>query len=413
MRRRGASLRLRLTLSYGVVFFIVALLLLSMSYLLVRRVLIAHPDHFRDETATELHLSPAYLGTSMPARPGTAPQTVGSFMRTVQDQVFTKMLHGVLFISFWALGLAAVVSVGLGWLVAGRMLRPLHEIITVTQRLSASTLNERIALQGPRDELRELADTFDAMLARLEATFASQREFVANASHELRTPLAIMRTELDVTLADPAVAADDLRHMAETIRAAIARSADIVDKLLVLAESEKLTDIETIDLQALVSDSVQRYRHLAAARNLSFELHLGPARVHGDVALLERLIDNLLDNATRYSPPGETVQIDIAGDRHAASLRVANAGDVIASDELPRLFERFYRRGTSRSRATGGSGLGLAIVAAVAKVHGGDVSAASLPEGGLVVLVTLPAESNARATSNHLSSPPGLSGTSD
>jgi signal transduction histidine kinase len=286
---------------------------------------------------------------------------------------------------------AAAVSVGLGWLIAGRMLRPLQEIAVVARRASASTLHERIAMQGPSDELRELADTFDAMLARLEAAFQAQREFVANASHELRTPLAIMRTEVEVTLADPQASSAELRRMAATVRTAIARSEDIIDKLLVLADSGELVDTETVALEALVAEVISRQTPAAEARGLSFALDLQAAPVQGDRALLERLVDNLVGNAVRYASADSVVAVAVGRRPDGALLRVANAGEAIGPDELSRLFERFYRRGTSRSRHSGGSGLGLAIVAAVAQAHGGAAVAESPAGGGLAVTVTLPA----------------------
>jgi len=285
----------------------------------------------------------------------------------------------------------------LGWLIAGRMLRPLQEIAVVARRASASTLHERIAMQGPSDELRELADTFDAMLARLEAAFQAQREFVANASHELRTPLAIMRTEVEVTLADPQASSAELRRMAATVRTAIARSEDIIDKLLVLADSGELVDTETVALEALVAEVISRQTPAAEARGLSFALDLQAAPVQGDRALLERLVDNLVGNAVRYASADSVVAVAVGRRPDGALLRVANAGEAIGPDELPRLFERFYRRGTSRSRHSGGSGLGLAIVAAVAQAHGGAAVAESPAGGGLAVIVTLPAAPPAAA----------------
>jgi signal transduction histidine kinase len=229
------------------------------------------------------------------------------------------------------------------------------------------------------------------MLARLETAFAAQREFVANASHELRTPLSIMRTEVDVTLADPRATSADLRRMADTVRTAIARSEDIIDKLLVLAESGQLVDTETVHLEALTAEVVRRRTDAAQAQGLSFSLDLREAPVRGDRALLERLVDNLVGNAVRYARTDSVVTVEVGRRPDGTVLRVANAGEVIGPDELPRLFERFYRRGTSRSRRDGGAGLGLAIVAAVAEAHGGTASATSPAGGGLAVTVTLPA----------------------
>ena len=389
MRPRSTSLRLRLTLSYGAVFFALGCLLIALSYVLVRQVLISNPDEFLTHVAQRLGLSHAYLTQTIPA-PGGGQQTVGAYTRHVQDAVVAHLLHGLTVVSFFALAIAILASVGLGWIIAGRMLRPVHEIATVARRLSATTLHERIALQGPRDELRDLADTFDAMLARLESAFAAQREFVANASHELRTPLAIMRTELDVTLADPEADVGELRRMAETIRDAIGRSEDVIDKLLVLAESEQLGEREVVDLQTIVQGSMQRLDRARAAKGLAFAAQVETAPVAGDALLLERLVDNVLDNAVRYAPSDSAITVTLTSDDARATLRVANAGDVIDPEEVPRLFERFYRRGTSRSRKSGGSGLGMAIVSAVAEAHGGSVRAEAPPSGGLAVIVTLP-----------------------
>lgn len=387
--RRRASLRLRLTLSYGLLFFVVGFLLLVLSYLLLQQVVVSNPGELAARTAKHLHLSQAYLQQNMPS-PSGGQQTVGAFMRQLQDQVLSELLRALLPTTFWALAIATAVSVVVGWWMAGRMLRPMQEISTVARRLSASTLHERIALKGPKDELRELADTFDAMLVRLEAAFVAQREFVSNASHELRTPLAIMRTELDVTLADPETDADDLRRMAETIRAAIARSEDVIDKLLVLAESDDLAERERIDIAGVVEDAARQHARSVAEKGIDLVIDARPSAVSGDQALLERLVDNLIDNAVRYAPFGGVVRVRVDADDGKVTLRVANAGEIISAEEVPRLFERFYRRGTSRSRRTGGSGLGLAIVAAVAEVHGGVVSAEAPPEGGLIVTVALP-----------------------
>jgi signal transduction histidine kinase len=387
--RRRASLRLRLTLSYGLLFFVVGFLLLVLSYLLLRQVAIRDPGELAEHTRQQLHLSQAYLQQTMTS-PSGGTQTVGAFMRQIQDQVISELVRPLLPLTFVALAIATALSVAAGWWMAGRMLRPVHEIAAVARRLSASTLHERIALKGPQDELRELADTFDAMLVRLEASFVAQREFVSNASHELRTPLAIMRTELDVTLADPQTDADDLRRMAETIRAAIARSEDVIDKLLVLAESEDLAEHAAADLGRLVAVVVARHVRAADARGLRLNLATQQSPVSGDEALLERLADNLIDNAVRYASAESMIRVEVSTVDDRVILRVANQGDVIGPNEVPRLFERYYRRGTSRSRRTGGSGLGLAIVAAVAEAHGGAVSAEAPSEGGLIVTVTLP-----------------------
>ena len=340
MRRRTVSLRLRLTLSYAGVFFVLGFLLIAVSYVLVRQVLIHNPGEFLNHVAERLGLSPAFLATRM-SSPSGGPETVGTFMRSVQDQVVSQLSRGLTAVSFTALGAAAVVSVGLGWLIAGRMLRPLQEIAVAARRASASTLHERIAMQGPSDELRELADTFDAMLARLETAFEAQRSFVANASHELRTPLAIMRTEIDVTLADPQASGKELRRMADTVRTAVARSEDIIDGLLVLAESEQLADKERVALDAVVEETIGDHSQASEERELSFAANLEPVEVQGDRALLERLVENLIDNAVKYAAKGSVIEASVATAPQTVSLRIATAGEVIGPDELPRLFERF------------------------------------------------------------------------
>ncbi len=388
-RRRSLSLRLRLTLSYGAVFFAVALVMVLLGYLLIRQALIHDPVEFLDRLATALHLPHSYLNDRIPT-PSGSDQSVGSFMRQVQDETVDTLLHGLTVISFWALAIASAVSIGVGWLVAGRMLRPLNEMAGVARSLSASTLDERIALSGPRDELKVLADTFDEMFDRLESAFAGQREFAANASHELRTPLAIVRTELDVTLADEDATLEDYRRMAETMRKALARSEDVVEKLLVLAQTEELRDRRVVHLAAVTSAAIARHKPAADARGLTFSTDLRPTAITGDPALLESLVDNLIDNAVRYAPQGEAIAVATLRDGAVARLHVENGGETVRVDDLSRLFERFYRPETSRSRAKGGSGLGLAIVAAVAKVHGGSVRAESRSSGGLVVTVELP-----------------------
>ena len=388
--RHRPSLRLRLTLSYGALFFVIGFLLLVLSYVLLRQVAIKNPGELANHTAQELHLSQAYLHQHMTSPTG-GRQSVGVFLRQIQDQTISEVLRALIGVTFWALAVATVVSVVAGWWMAGRMLRPVKEISAVARRLSASTLHERINLEGPQDELGELADTFDAMLARLETAFNAQQEFVSNASHELRTPLAIMRTELDVTLADPATDADDLRRMAGTIRDAISRSEDVIDRLLVLAESGELSARAAVDVARLVQGAALNHTRQAEARDISFSVEAGPAVALGDEALIERLVDNLVDNAVRYASPGSMARVTAGVDPSGwVTLQVANEGEPISPDEVPHLFERFYRLGTSRNRRSGGSGLGLAIVAAVADVHGGSVAATAPPAGGLVVTVSLP-----------------------
>ena len=263
---------------------------------------------------------------------------------------------------------------------------------TTARRLSESNLHERIALDGPEDELKELADTFDAMLARLEAAFEAQRRFVADASHELRTPLAIMRAEVDVTLADPNATPAELRAMAETVRDATRRSEALIDSLLVLARSDSAAiATEPIDLATLARAAAERISADAAARKLEIELALEPAIVGGDRSLLERLVGNLVENAVRHNTDGGWITIETKRDGDLAMLRVANPGTQLNAEDVDALFDRFHRADETRAWGAPGFGLGLSIVAAVVSAHQGRVHAESLPAGGLAVTVELPA----------------------
>ena len=392
MRGRRTSLRLRLTLSYGLLFFVVGLVMLALTYFLLRQHALVDVDKVSVRIVEALGYPRSYARQPMPAS-AAGTQTVGMFLSTVVREALTDAPLLLSFPTFVALALATFVSVIAGWWMAGRMLKPINEIATVARRLSASTLHERIGLGGTNDEFRELADTFDAMLGRLEAAFAAQRDFVANASHELRTPLAIMRTELDVTLSDPQADAKELHHTVTAIRSAIERSEGTIDGLLVLAESEDLAERKPVDLADVAQAVACERLPEARARGLTIRLDARPVVVLGEVALLNRLVDNLLANAIQYAPEGSAVEVDVRLDGSSVLLSVTNGGEVVDQAELPRLFERFYRRERSRSRHEGGSGLGLAIVAAIAKVHGGSVEAEAPGAGGLTVTVRLPSAS--------------------
>jgi hypothetical protein len=287
----------------------------------------------------------------------------------------------------------AVIVFGMSWIIAGRMLRPLHAITSTARRLSGSTLHERINLRGPRDELKELADTFDGMLGRLDTAFRTQKEFVANASHELRTPLTIIRTEVDVALSDPEVSREELQEMGSAITEAVDRSEGLIDGLLVLASADAnghptMTDL---DLAEIAETEVDLSSTEADALGLRLDLELQPAPVRGEEALLERLVGNLVENAIRHNVPGGWFSVKTGVSGSNAVLTVANSGAILPPEETERLFERFYRPDRSRSRKTGGFGLGLSIVKSVATVHGGTVQLVALGEGGLEVKVTLPA----------------------
>jgi len=275
-----------------------------------------------------------------------------------------------------------------GWLLAGRALRPLRRIIATAKRVSGENLNERIALQGPQDELKELADTFDGMLERLQTAFASQRSFVANASHELRTPLAIMRTEIDVSLADPDATVEDLRRMGDAVRETVDRCERLIEGLLMLARSEAaIGREEPADLAALAADCITDLRARAEEARVEVQDELAPAWSRGDPALLERMIANLIDNGIRHNEPGGGLRVStrVAGGR--VRLTVANGGPRIDPAAAATLTEPFRRL----DRGAGGFGLGLSIVRRVVEAHGGTLELIAPSEGGLVVQIELPA----------------------
>ena len=285
----------------------------------------------------------------------------------------------------------ALLTVALGWLAARRMLRPVRQLTATARRMSAANLSQRLHLAGPADELKELGDTFDQMLARLDAGFESQRRFVANASHELRTPLTIMRTELDVTLDSQAADTESLRAMGQVIRAAVTRSERLVDGLLALAESERGLDrTERIDLAGLVGPALDHLADGARAAGVRTAARLQVAPVTGSRVLLERLVENLADNGVRHNLTGGWLAILTATNGNTVTLVVESSGPPITAGQAASLFEPFRRLHADRVGSARGSGLGLSIVRAVAQAHGGEATATPAAGGGLRVTVTLP-----------------------
>jgi signal transduction histidine kinase len=306
----------------------------------------------------------------------------------VRAQLRADALHRLLLEYVVALVVMTGISVAAGWWLAGRALRPLRRIIATARRVSSENLGERIGLSGPADELRELAETFDGMLARLDTAFASQRHFVANASHELRTPLAIMRAELDVALEDPDAGEEDVRGMAEGLRETIDRCERLIEGLLMLARSEAATGPEEpVDLAALAGDCITDLSGRTRGAQVQIRDHLAPAWTRGEPALLERMVANLIENAIRYNVRGGFVDVRIWTDGPTARLEVSNSGAVIPPSEAERLTEPFQRL----NRTPGGFGLGLSIVATVTRAHHGAMTITPRSEGGLSVALTLPA----------------------
>ncbi len=386
------TIRLRLAVLYSGVFLILATLLLAIVFLSVR-----HSSH--------AVISARVAGAKLVERYGvevTPPQSPLSAvpesaelrharaqahqLGAVAVNVNNSDLHQLLVWSVLALAIVAAASMALGWLLAGRVLRPLQVITAAARELSATNLHERLALGGPDDELRELGDTFDELLGRLEASFEAQRQFVANASHELRTPLTLERAILEVTLADPAASTASLRAACERVLAIGEQQERMIEALLTLARSERgLERREPLLLDTLAGQALAERREEAARRGLRLESKLERAPAAGDRRLVGRLIANLLDNAIHHNRAGGWIAVTTATEAGEAVLTVLNSGPIIAPEEVDRLLQPFHRLGADRvGHGDGhGLGLGLSIVAAIATAHGATLGVHPLVDGGL------------------------------
>jgi signal transduction histidine kinase len=397
------TIRLRLTLLYGGLFLASGTGLLIITYLLVAHRLpaIVTVDHARGAGAGASTGPGTMIGGPGPAACApvrAGPVTPAQLAQCAQQAKATMArqraveLNQLLTTSGMALAIMTVISIGLGWLVAGRVLRPLRTITTAAQRLSASSLHQRLALAGPDDELKELGDTFDGLLARLEASFAAQRQFVANASHELRTPLARQRAVVEVALADPERTVASLSHACRRVLAAGEQQERLIEALLTLARSQRgLGRREPVELAAVTGDAVRSRLAEAGRRGLTVHADLSPAATLGDARLAERLAANLLDNALRHNTPGGWVRVRTENRAGHAVLSVANSGPVVAPAQLGRLFEPFQRLGADRTAGHDGLGLGLSIVRAIADAHQATLRARALPAGGLDIQIRFPA----------------------
>jgi len=410
-RRPRRTVRLRLTALYVGLFLASGACLLVITYFLVAQQL---PGKLMVQSSTGNATSgtpgtgqvlitggtSAATACAVPEN-GTPPtaQQLSACQQAAQAEVAglrRDTLDQLLIESGIALGIMAVASVGLGWLMAGRVLSPLRTITAAARRISARSLHQRIAMTGPDDELKELGDTFDQLLGRLDASFRAQRQFVANASHELRTPLARQRTLLEVALRDRQATNASLRLACERALAAGEQQERLIAALLTLARGERGLDaFEPFDLGAVAADAVEARRDEAQARGVTVTADLGPAPALGDPRLAERLAANLADNAIRYNVPGGLVEITAGRRDGQAFLAVTNTGPVIPPDQLGRLFQPFERlaggrRAGPRGTEHGGLGLGLAIVSAIAAAHGAALHAVTRAAGGLAIEVIFP-----------------------
>jgi signal transduction histidine kinase len=293
---------------------------------------------------------------------------------------------------WYALMLAVVVAIasGLAWLVAGRMLRPLRQITETARQITGEDLHQRLALGGPADELTELGDTFDAMLARLEAAFTGQQLFAANAAHELRTPLAVMRAELDLLLTGPQPSPAEVRDTATRLRRTVLSSGRLLERLLTLTRGTLAPpEREPVPLDQITDQALAATAETARAQGLTIrsELHAAPA--YGDPSLLGELAGNLIGNAVKYNCPDGWIAVGTRTDGDRVILEISNSGQQLADADLNGLLEPFRRAGQQRTGH--GSGLGLSIVRAVIAAHGGELGLHALAGGGLAVRVSLPA----------------------
>jgi signal transduction histidine kinase len=303
-----------------------------------------------------------------------------------------RTLNTLLVASLIGLGVATLASAALGWFVSGRALRPVRSITDTARRASELQLGERLALTGPDDELKELADTFDLMLERLDAAFASQQRFVANAAHELRTPLTAMRTAIEVTLAKPERTAEQLEAMVARVQRSVDRAERTVEALLTLAISDRgpATPQDEVDLAVAAEDALDAAAPALAERGVTVDAALQPAPVRGDRVLLERMIANLVDNAVRHNQRDGWIHVTTAQRPGGAALfQIANTGPEVPAELIPTLFEPFGRA-AQRLNAADGVGLGLSIARAIAVAHGALITARSRDGGGLEVSVELP-----------------------
>ncbi|HZY75300.1 MAG TPA: HAMP domain-containing sensor histidine kinase [Jatrophihabitantaceae bacterium] len=379
MRLFRPTLRIRMALLYGGLVLLVGVSLLFTSIVLLQQSIKKVPIFespglvtYPDSSGRQITQDPASLG------------------QQAQNTAVSTLLHSGLI--YFAI-IVVIGTVG-GYLLAKQALRPIAKLTATARQMSTENLDQRIALGGPDDELRELADTFDEMLARLDAAFDSQRLFVANASHELRTPLSVMRTELEVTLSDPDADAQELRRMGEVLGQATERAQRLVDSLLTLArlqavERGELEVREPVDLADVVPDVLRAVANEAAKKGVTIESEIESAVAVGDPRLLERLIGNLVENGIRHNVPNGWLRVTTGQTAERVWLHVSNGGAVIAASDVDNLFEPFRRGGRVRT-ATRGAGLGLAIVRLIVDAHHGRLQAAAPPFGGLAIRIELP-----------------------
>jgi signal transduction histidine kinase len=398
------TVRWRLTLLYGALFLISGAVLLTVTYVLVEHAAVSRPPGGPFVKGTSVQRQSPLPGAGLPGKLNQAfaqlPPRITSVLRSPDGQVAIRIvgakqrladLHQLIVESSIALAIMAIISAALGWLVAGRVLRPLRTMTAAAQQISEANLHERLSLEGPRDELRQLADTIDRLLARLEAAFNAQRRFVANASHELRTPLTAARALLEMVLTDPRATVETFRATCRQVLEESEEQEELINALLALAQGERGIDRRaSVELSVLVADALHTYSANAAERGLALKTSLAAARVSGDRRLVERLVANLLENALRHNVPEGQVAVEVTSHNGHAELLVANTGPPVPADEIDRLLQPFQRLGAERVGLQEGFGLGLSIVAAIAAAHDAALDVRPGADGGLDVRVRFP-----------------------
>ena len=371
-RAQHLSIRARLTLTYAGMVTAAGVVLIALVYFYTRYVTLS-----------------IEIGGPVGETAAVPASQVGEAAKV--DTNLFDLLSSIMRSAVGALALLVVLSGTVGWILAGRMLQPLSSMNAAAKRAASGDLSQRLDLSGPRDEIHDLADTFDNMLASLERSFSVHRRFAANASHELRTPLATTQTMIDVALSDPQASTEDLRRVLTRVLETNRANRETIDALLDLADAQsgKLAH-EEVDMEATVRDALGLIAPEIAERNLRVSSHLRPVQVPGDPVLLRQSVSNLLRNAARYNVEGGRITVDMARLDGAVRLTIRNDGPVVPADKLDSLREPFVR-GEGRGRTRGsGHGLGLAIVTAVATAHGGELRLSANPTGGLTAVLELP-----------------------
>ncbi|HEX3961867.1 MAG TPA: HAMP domain-containing sensor histidine kinase [Trebonia sp.] len=397
------TIRLRLAALYGLLFTISGAALLVITNVLVRSATSAGSCHAGANGAVTCEIpgrggKPPFafsVSGSVHVAGGVARRQATGLNMLVNSQNASD-LHQLFVYSWLALAIMAVVSVALGWLVAGRVLRPLRTINATARNISATSLHDRLALSGPNDELKELGDTFDDLLTRLEQFIASQRQFAANASHELRTPLALQRTVIQLALADPDATTESLRAAHELVLASGAQQERLIEALLTLTRGQAgLTRREPFDLAILAEQVLLTRQSRARERSIEVRCVLAPAPMTGDPRLGERLLANLVDNALAYNATPGLIDMMTGRRGDVVFLSISNMGPVVDAGAVDRLTRPFERLATERTGHGDGSGLGLSIVEAIVNAHAGSLTLRPRPGGGLTAEVTFPSADSA------------------